>query len=180
VRYANLDQLKAYSQISDTVTDDILEVALDAAEDLIDRWCRRTFTPPETGQRIYEPASVLRIDDLTELDTVEAQTSHEGAWSEVSRFELLPLNDIPKTHIRFSRLFAHRVRVTGKFGWPEPPPAVTQAAVIQASRLAQRRNAAFGIATLPGLDGTGMRLLSKLDADVELLLQPFRRDPVLV
>jgi len=56
---------------------------------------------------------------------------------------------------------------------------VRMATLLQASRIAQRRNAAFGIAAVPGMDGSGMRLLSKLDADVELLLDPYRRRPVL-
>jgi hypothetical protein len=43
---------------------------------------------------------------------------------------------------------------------------------MQASRLLSRRDAPFGIAGSPEM-GSEMRLLAKLDPDVDLLVQPY-------
>ena len=188
-RYASLSQLKEFVQIVDTVDDSVMEVALSAAEDQIDEWCRRRFDQAhaeDTTERFYDVGGVylLPIDDVVEVTDVEVRRIRGGDYSTVDQFELGPLNAAadgkPSTELETVQILRGRVKVVGRFGWPAIPDQVVQATLLQASRLAQRRNAQFGIATVPGLDGSGMRLLSKLDADVELLLAPLRRRPVLV
>ena len=185
-RYATLADLKEFVQIVDTLDDGLLETAIAAAETQIDQWCRRRFDVPVVAtERLYATAgaTVLAIDDAIQVDAVEVRPSISGSYVAVT-FEEGPLNAAadgwPYTELFFARPVTGRVKVTAEFGWPEVPDTVKQATLLQASRLAQRRNAQFGIATVPGLDGTGIRLLSKLDADVELLLAPVRRRPVLV
>jgi len=184
VSYATLTELRSHAQIGDNADDHMLEAALDAAVDQVDSYCRRTFTNRPATRRYRQGRHTARlyVDDAVDVDTVEVdgQVWPDGTW------DLFPYNaldhDRPYTAIEGTRrMFVGEVVVTGIFGWPDIPAAVKQATLLQASRLAQRRNAAFGIAQVPGFDGnTGMRLLSKLDADVELLLDPYRRHPVLV
>lgn len=64
------------------------------------------------------------------------------------------------------------VRVIASFGWPAVPAPVRTAVLLQASRLFKRRLAPFGIAGSPEM-GSELRLLAKLDPDVESLLQPY-------
>jgi hypothetical protein len=176
--YANLAMLKDFAQIGDSSDDLLYEVALEAASDQIDQWCRRTFTVPnldgDPQERTYPGRHRIYLD-VVEVDTVEAAGATVG-------YTPGPANnpDFGRPYFWLDVETAQDVTVTGWFGWPQTPPAVVQATVLQASRLAQRRNAQFGVAPVPGLDGSGMRLLAKLDADVELLLAPYRRDPVLV
>ncbi len=66
------------------------------------------------------------------------------------------------------------VRVKGVFGWSDVPYEVKTAAKIQASRLFLRNQSPFGIAGNTDL-GT-VRLAAKLDADVEALLRPLRKN----
>jgi hypothetical protein len=66
------------------------------------------------------------------------------------------------------------VRVRGIFGWSAVPFEVKTAAKIQASRLFLRNQSPFGIAGSTDI-GT-VRLAAKLDADVEALLRPMRRN----
>jgi len=185
VSYITLTQLRQHAQIGDNLDDAQLEDALNAAVGQVDDYCRRTFTS-QPQQRMYRRGRPVRrllwIDDVIEVEAVEVNGSE---WPE-DRWELWPYNAAadgkPYTALEPAAfgLMVGRIVVTGIFGWPQIPPAVRQATLLQASRLAQRRNAAFGIAQVPGFDGnTGMRLLSKLDADVELLLDPYRRRPVL-
>ena len=183
-RYASLSQVRDQAQIVDLADDAQLQIALDAAEEAVDAYCGRRFDEVDTSDptaatvRLYRPRTDMRVivDDLAAVDTVE--TGSDGVvWRTVGTVETQPLNaaadGLPFTSLvgRFDR----RVRVTGWFGWQSTPDRVVQATLLQASRLAQRRNAQFGVAPTPGLDGGGMRLLAKLDADVELLLWPLKR-----
>lgn len=59
------------------------------------------------------------------------------------------------------------------FDEDDPPEPVKLAAMIQASRLSKRRDSPFGVAGSPEF-GSELRLLSKLDPDVETLLRPYR------
>jgi hypothetical protein len=182
--YASVTNLAEHLRIPDAMDDSSLEVALQAAKAQIDEWCRRTFDPvnPDTDtatERVYTVRGYdVFTDDLVDVDSVELD------GSVVEDFELEPVNNPalgrPYQQLVFPTRLSGKVTVTGWFGWPALPAPVKQAAILQAARLSQRRNAQFGVATVPGLDGSGMRLLAKLDADVELLLAPYRKNPVLV
>ena len=65
------------------------------------------------------------------------------------------------------------VEVIGTRGWGGSVPApVTAAALIQTSRIHARRQSPYGVAGSP--EGGIVRLLSRLDPDVELMLRPYR------
>ena len=65
------------------------------------------------------------------------------------------------------------LRIKGVWGFSAVPSEINMATLIQASRLFVRRQSPFGIAGTPDL-GT-VRLSAKLDADVEALVRPFRK-----
>ena len=186
--YAKVEQLADHLQMADASGDALLEVALDAAHNQVNEWCRRTFvevdpdTDPTQTFTYRIDGDQVWVGDIVDVDTVEFKDG--DTWVAVTEFELEPFNaemeDRPYRELTFDRTWRGRIRVTGWFGWPRTPAAVVQAEILQAARLHQRRNAQFGVATVPGLDGSGMRLLAKLDADVELLLAPYRRQPVLI
>lgn len=190
--YATLDEVKSAVGIDDSRDDSELQIALDATVDLVDRHCRRTFVENDQSgsaeTRIFEGGTCVGVDDLVAVDKIETRSSHKASWTEVPSddYELRPLNadtrSFPYTQVLLlEATHVWQVRVTAHFGWPATPDAVKQATILQASRIARRREAPFGISQVPSFDGnTGMRLLSKLDADVELLLQGFRRNPVLI
>jgi hypothetical protein len=64
------------------------------------------------------------------------------------------------------------VRVIGTRGWSAPPEPIASACLIQSVRVHARRSTPFGVAGSP--DGGIIRLLSRLDPDVELMLRPYR------
>lgn len=53
------------------------------------------------------------------------------------------------------------------------PPGVHVAALIQSSRLFHRKDSPYGIAGSPA-EGSELRLLARLDPDVDALLSPYR------
>lgn len=199
-RYATSADLKSSLGIDDTVDDSEIDRALTSAEDLIDETTHRSFdeidTTDDTAKttRTYKPdygtraGDLLWVDDLAAVDTVEKQTSAGGSWSTIdaSDYELHPLNadadSEPFTRLLFTTAHSvHRVRVTGWFGWPAVPNPIVQATILQGSRLVKRaKEAPFGVAAVGGFDGAALRLMNKLDPDVELLVRPFVRSRVLV
>lgn len=193
--YATLTELRAQIRIDDTVDDEELQIALDAAVGAVDDYCNRSFTvidkTDDTAKtaRLYTARSARRliIDDAAKVDQVEEKNHRNDTFAVVDadEYDVEPANaetdDLVVTEIwREIDVWPkgrQLVRVTAWFGWPAVPAVVKQATLIQAARFAQRREAAFGVATVPSLEGGGMRLLSRLDADVELMLNAVRRDP---
>ena len=194
--YASLDELKTFVgiPIADTVDNTTLQLALDSASAQVDQFCDRTFvvdgsatvrlySPTETGQLTVDP-----ISTTTGLIVATDETGDgvfETTWTLNTDFRLEPINALvelqPWTRIValgtrwFPRLqYRPSVSVTAKFGWPGGAPAgVKHAALIQASRLWKRKDAPFGVAGSVEF-GSELRLLAKLDPDVESLLRPYR------
>lgn len=194
--YVTLEELRAQVQLGDDQSHDgRLQIALDAAEGAIDSYCHRSFSTvnPDLDlatSRVYTARSRSRviIHDLAALDQVAGRAASTepyetveadavGLWPAHAAVEGRPYTELRR--VSGVWLGGHAaVRVTGWFGWLAVPAVVKQATLLQASRFFQRRSAQFGVAPVPGLEGGGgMRLLAKLDADVELMLNTVRRDP---
>jgi len=115
----------------------------------------------------------LDYDGDQTFETTLATTDY---WTE-------PRNETPKTSIRMKpqgaehfTLREYSVEVTATWGYNATasiPPVVSQATLLQANRLWNRRGSPFGVA---GTNEMGQALvIAKLDPDIELLLNPLRR-----
>ena len=199
--YATLAELKQFTGIpdADTADDDVLELALDSASAQVDAFCDRTFNAEGVAtSRDYilntnSPAylDVEPISSTTGLVVATDQDNDgvfETTWVLGTDYRLEPINaaaaGVPWTRIVplgtrwFPRLpYRPGVRVTAKFGWPggTAPAPVKHAVLIQASRLFKRKDAPFGVAGSVEF-GSEIRLLAKLDPDVETLVRPYRRN----
>lgn len=196
--YATLSELKQFVGIptADTVDDVTLQLALDSASLQVDAFCDQTFGDDATPTvRLYEVADTHQVDvdpiaSATGL-VVKTDDNNDGVfettWTIDVDFRLEPLNAAVSGQ-PFDRLvalgtrwfpkLAHRpgLQVTATHGWPTgtAPAPVKNATLIQASRLWKRKDAPFGVAGSVEF-GSEMRLLAKLDPDVESLLRPYRR-----
>lgn len=184
--YATLDELKAHLHIdlTDTSDDTTLQLALDAVTEQIDEACSRTFqvaAAPATA-RIYTAASdrAVFIEDAVTITVVESPIG--VVWDDALEYDLEPVNgpalgrpyeEIVALGLSFSREH-NDVAVTATWGWPATPKRVKQACLIQASRWFRRQDSPFGIAGSPEA-GTEIRLLAKLDPDVEQMLTTLKR-----
>jgi hypothetical protein len=65
------------------------------------------------------------------------------------------------------------VKVTANFGWPYVPETITQATIIQASRIFKRYDSPLGVAGFG--DMGAIRVSRALDPDVAQLVEPYRR-----
>jgi len=190
--YCTLAQIKAAARIQDSVDDSLLEMAVESASRAIDGHAGRYFYSTGTATRYFtaDESFVCEIDDLagtalTLQSSSNAQRNFDVTWA-VGDYQLEPTNGVvdglvvPYTRIRAVQnyLFPIQggdalVKVTGVFGWPSVPTSITQACVIQASRIFKRLDSPLGIAGFG--DMGAMRVSRYLDPDVEQLVAPYRR-----
>jgi len=191
--YCTLDVFKGELNVTDTVDDTRLERVVETVSRAIDEYCGQFFydTGDVSDQTRYFTAKptrrgiVVPVDPVQTVTTVSVATVDGGQYAgrPSTQWVLEPRNNAvssrPYESIRFPKLRFHMVpdgvEVVGRFGWAAIPSQVTEACLIQASRIQKRKDAPFGIADVPSIDGGGMRLSARLDPDVELLLKPFRR-----
>jgi hypothetical protein len=190
--YATLAQVKAALRITDSVDDTLLEMARVSASDLIDGYTGRTFTTSGTVTRVFAPADdyVLQTDDLAGTAvTITSSTGADGVFDvtwKTTDYQLEPLNgvsngqEVPFTRIRAIQDYLWptaggeaTVRVRGVYGFPSIPLVITQATVLQSSRIFTRLQSPLGVA---GFGEMGVvRVTRALDPDVAALVEPYRR-----
>lgn len=188
--YATLAQVKAALRITDSVDDSLLEMAIESASRAIDQYTARNFYNAGTAIRYYAPSDSLNveIDDMISLISLQTMSDDEQVYDTTwasDDYQLEPLNGIvdgisqPYNHIRAIGDYTYltldgeaTVKVTGVWGWSAVPIQVTQATVIQASRIFKRLDSPLGI--ISGELGS-MRVGSRLDPDVAQLVDSLRK-----
>jgi hypothetical protein len=190
--YATLAQVKAAMRITDNIDDTLIEMAVESASRAIDGFAMRSFYSSGTATRYYaaDDSYVVQTDDIAGT-AITLQTSSAGdgifdtTWAVID-YQLEPNNgytdglSVPYTRIRAveNYLFPVEVeqalvKVTAVFGWPAVPIAITQACVIQSSRLFKRLDSPLGVAGFG--DMGAVRVSRYLDPDVEQLIAPYRK-----
>ncbi len=190
--YATLVQVKAAMRITDNIDDTLIEMAVESASRAIDGFAMRSFYSSGTATRYYaaDDSYVVQTDDIAGT-AITLQTSSAGdgifdtTWAVID-YQLEPNNgytdglSVPYTRIRAveNYLFPVEVeqalvKVTAVFGWPAVPIAITQACVIQSSRLFKRLDSPLGVAGFG--DMGAVRVSRYLDPDVEQLIAPYRK-----
>ena len=181
--YVAASDLKSFLRIGDTVDDVEVDFAIAAASRAIDRAANRQFgLEAAPVQRAYtarwDKARCKYVVDIDDLMTVTGLIVTVDVTE--TTYTLHPSNaDLdgrPWTQIVLDggTCTEDGVSVTAQFGWTAVPDAVKQATLLQASRFFKRRDAAFGVAGSPEL-GSELRLLAKVDPDVDVVLGPYRR-----
>jgi hypothetical protein len=197
--YATRNQVKAALRIgtADTLDDDLIDNCVGAASRLIDGYCNRRFWQTGTAEaRVYqaEDSFYCSIDDiagtaLTLKTSTQADGTFDLTWSR-SDYQLEPLNGnldgltwsydkiravgdylFPTVNANYGEQAL--VQVTAIFGWPSVPEPVTQATIIQASRIFKRYDSPLGVAGFGDLGA--IRVSRFLDPDMAQLVEPYRR-----
>lgn len=176
----------------DASEDTIIASVITTASRMIDHYCGRSFAVPSEDSTRYFTAQdaeyLFPHVDIVSVTTLytdsDGDRTYEDTWT-ATDFDLCPDNAAadgwPYTHIQVSPdgdysfpLLRKGVKIIGKFGWPTATPdAIKEACVLQAERLFKRKDAPFGVISNPA--GGDMRLLNKLDPDVEMMISPYRR-----
>lgn len=193
---------------SDTTDDDRLDMAAEAATQMIQAHCGRYFFATDTATaRIFRADTpwLVEVDDISSTVDLVVKTDEdedgvfETTWA-AGDYQLEPLNGLlsgqnwPYTRLRAikSREWPidgpqALIQITARWGWRNDDPTlaneylphpVQQAAEIQGVSLFKSADAPLGIA---GFGDIGiMRLRQALHPVAMALLAPYRKDPVLV
>jgi hypothetical protein len=197
--YATRNQIKAALRIgtADTIDDELIDNCAGAASRLIDGFCNRKFCAVGSATvRVYqaEDSFFCSIDDISGTAiTLQTSTNADGVfdttWSPTD-WQLEPLNgDLDGLSWAYDKIRAvgdylfptvnanygsqALVKVTANFGWPYVPETITQATIIQASRIFKRYDSPLGVAGFG--DMGAIRVSRALDPDVAQLVEPYRR-----
>lgn len=175
------------AEAADSSRDDELASALAAASRGIERATGRRFWLDDTptvrvyrlaGRVVCEPdGELLLVDDIGDVADLVVETGSGTSWAAVTAYETQPENALadgqPVTSLLRSGTWGigtARIRVTAKHGWPAVPDDITEASLIQATRLYKRKDSPEGII---GSAEWGVRNLSRRDPDVWNLIEPF-------
>lgn len=196
--YATDDELKHYLRIPAGDTDDDAEIgfAITASSRAIDTATNRQFGLATAAENRYYTARwsktlrrwIIETDDFQTAVglTVFADLDDDETYSyEIDSYKKRPVNaaangrpweyivvNPDSTNLPNGKEAA--VRVFVQFGWSAVPTIVKQASLLQGSRFFWRRNAPAGVAGSPD-SGTELRLLSKVDPDVDVMLRDVKR-----
>ena len=199
--YCSLADVKAAARITDSIDDSLLELSIESASREIDSYTERVFY--QTGSegrpvaRVYVPQDlyVVETDDIISVTTLKTDSNGDGTFDttfDASDFQLEPLNGLaggietPFTRIRAVGTYLWptyeprnvdanqaSVQVTGVFGFATVPTAVRQACILSSLRAYKRYESPTGV--LGFSDSGAVRVGTKLDPDVERLIQPYRK-----
>lgn len=188
--YITLAQAKTAAGIIDSGSDTELELVIEAASRQIDDHCGRFFYQSAASTAFYTAQDYLvqPIDDFATVTSIatdgDANGTYTTSWVLNTDCALAPFNAAttgrPFTEVialteganTFPVEIVKGVRIVGTRGWPSVPVTIQQATIMTVSRMFNRRNTPFGIASAPEIGQ--MRLLSRLDPDAEQLLRPYR------
>lgn len=131
------------------------------------------------GRVVHEDdGDLLLVDDVGSVTGLVVETGSGASFAAVTGYETSPDNALAdgKPITGLLRVLGTwgtattRVRVTARFGWPAVPDDITEAALIQASRLYKRKDSPEGIT---GSAEWGVVRLSRRDPDVWALIEPY-------
>jgi len=173
------------------LTTALLERAIGAASQAIDRHCgRRFWQDPAVQSKVYRPddAYDADVDDISTTTglVIATDTNADGTYATTwasTDYQLEPLNaDTDGAAHAWWRVVAvdrylfpvhtrrTTLRVTAKFGWSAVPDEINEACLLRAAALFKRKEAVFGVA---GFNGFGEVRIGRNDHDIVSLLHPF-------
>jgi hypothetical protein len=192
--YCTVAQLKARFDLDGPDNDPLITNAVNAASRQVDQHCHRRFYVDTTvAARVFQATSpyLVEVDDFSTTTGLIVKTdsgdngTYDVTW-DAADYQVEPLNAVAGgieghayTRVRAvsTRRFylgrRPRVQITAKWGWAAVPPPVADATMIQAARLFRRKDTPDGIAG--GFEFGAVRVSSRFDPDVEMLLAPFCR-----
>lgn len=199
-QYVDKADLKTYIGLSGTGQDTNIDNAINGASRQIDAICGRYFYQDDSvNAKYYTPTNdyFLFTDDISTTTglIVQLDTTDDGTYDKTltldTDFALKPFN--PKQHKisnttyywpyteleilatrsseRFDKLIQKNIKIQAKFGWSAIPEAISQATLIQATRLWKRKDTPFNVF---GNEQTGQQeLFSKMDPDAKELIKGY-------
>lgn len=188
VAYITTSELRAHLGYRPEFVEDDAQIgyAIDAASQMIDDYCGRTFTLDTAAEaHTYNlVSSPLFVDDVSDTTTATVEWSSDRLTWQTLDADTYYWNHEHTGHAGGDRVntiwhaltFPGRgwLRVTAVHGWSEVPDVVVAATKLVAAQLLSRRHSPNGIEV--SFEGGGaIRASRYLDGHAELMLRPYRR-----
>ena len=190
--YLSVAQLKAHANVADVDDDAYLSTLVNAVSRSIERWTGRQFNDAgsvSARQFRAQHHQIIDVDDFSTETGLLVKTGTDGTFpTTLTDITVEPLNGIVGgvAGWPYDRIIAHDgafparltrpgVEITARWGWAAVPDDVYQAALIQAARIFGRR---YSVNGLVGQGDFVFRVSLKLDPDVAMMLEPYRRPQV--
>lgn len=180
--YVTLALLKDYLHITDTDDDAFIALWITTASRNVDDFTHRQFGKVALEARTY-PSKwdrracryVAEVDDLQDLTGLTITAG--GTLLAPADYTLYPRNNAQRgrPYERIHSSVCGELVASAPWGWTTTPSAVPTGMLLQAARLAARRDSPFGVAGSPS-EGSEIRLLAQLDPDFRTSLKPLIRD----
>lgn len=183
--YATSAEVKSYLRIGDTADDVFVALWITTASRNVDDFCGRQFgqvASVETrtyGNGVWDSRIGCYVTEIDDLMSTDDFTVIDRDANVVTDYTLEPENALQKGKPYERILTSARGPLTldGLWGWDPAasgPTVAKTGLLLQAARLAKRRESPFGISGSPQEQGE-IRLLAQLDADFRTSLKPFQR-----
>ncbi len=186
--YCTLADIKARLDRTDDRDDARISAIISVASKHVEQLTNREFsTTTEARYFTADTGGCCEVDDLVSLTSLQTDENgdrvYERTWR-LADYDLEPANaasrGLPYTRIEIPPqgqlsfpTYRRAVKVTGTWGFPSVPLAVSEAAILLTIRLLKRVDAPYGVAGSPDLGE--MTALPRQDPDVMALLAPYRR-----
>lgn len=187
--YCTLAEAKAYSRITNEISDVQVALAVTAASRAVDLATNRQFGVVDAAEERFYTARYDRriarwfveVDDFMSTSGLVLEIDGTASTSFVKEPRNAAAKGRPWTRLVFNTdatLYPtgerDEIGVTALWGWSSVPAAVEQATLLQTQRFLIRRDSPYGIAGSIE-DGSEIRLQSKVDPDVAVALGPYKR-----
>lgn len=181
--YLTVPVLKDYLHITDAADDVFLGYWITTASTNVNDFCGRQFGKTDAPEsREYETrwdrSSGRWYAEVDDLPAAASLVVTNESAAVVTDYKLFPRNAIQRGR-PFERIELPAGGVVTmsapNWGWATVPAAAPTGMLLQAARLAARRDSPFGVAGSP-TDGGQVMLLAQLDPDFRTSLKPYRRD----
>ena len=177
--------------VVDAQYDTLLDQVATAVSRLIDGYCgRRFYAVTETNYFTRTTPYVVLVEDLLTVTTLKTDAdgdrTYESTWA-ATDYDLEPYNAARLSPARpYTRIVTapngvytfpnvrKGIEIAGSWGFSATtPPVVKEACLLQCVRLFMRKDAPFGVTGSAEMGH--LSVIPKLDPDVKLLLDPFKK-----
>lgn len=189
--YTSAAVVKARLGIDDTADDTAIGAVISGVSQWIDRYCGRSFALASASGsiRTYTAAGadLVYIDDAVEIIeiTTDDGTRAYATTMAADTYEGAPYNVAAVGGPVYNKIYAinggvfptgrRAVKVEARYGWDAIPAPIVEACILQSMRLFKRKDAPFGVVGSPSAEMGQLSVIPKMDPDVTLLLEPYRR-----
>jgi hypothetical protein len=195
--YTTTSQVKASDILSisatDTASDALLEILIEAASRVIDADTGRYFYKSATDETKYYSAEfadrLFLFDDIVTITTLATDAddsrTYADVWSASTDYDLKPYNNaakgLPFTSIEVRPgsaysfpYYSKGIKIVGIFGYPSVPMAIQTACILLTARTFKRMSTPLGVASMAALGEVQIAIKDK-EPDYWHLIREFMR-----